>query len=177
MARGFNRSIRPVNSLKHIVDTATVAVPAGVTSIASVAIATENPVSTSVTQVTNGCKINSIYLRVETIHNSGEWNTIPRLYMIVMKNPANEVSIPYPAGVGATDRRKFVIHQEMLMETGVNADANSFPRTMFNGVIKILKHMQRFGVSDRLLVVFALDIAELTATVSACIQCIYKEYF
>lgn len=142
-----------------------------------VVIAVQNPNPTNFADVNNGSKVNSIFLRVETVHNSGTWVTIPRVYMIVMKNPANDIPVPYPATVGTTSRRKFVIHQEMMMQTGVSADANSFPRTMFHGVIKLPKHMQRFGIDDRLLIVFALDSGETTATVSCCVQCIYKEYF
>ncbi len=172
----FRRDLHPVNSIKHIVDVATVAVPAGVVSTVPVIVAIDNPALAGVADVTTGSKVNSIFLRVETIHNSGTWVTIPRLYMIVMKNPANDVPIPYPASVGATDKRKFVIHQEMIMMTGVSADANSFPRTMFLGVIKIPRGYSRFGFQDRLNVSFALDVSETTATVSACVQCIYKEY-
>jgi len=176
MARAFNRSIRPVNSLKHIIDTATVAVPAGVVSTVILAESVDNPNLADVTEVVSGAVINSIYLRVESIHNSGEWVTIPRVYMIVVKNPGNEIVPPYPANAGSSDAKRFIIHQEMLMQTGINADANSFPRTMFNGVIKIPRGYRRFGYADRLTVGFALDVAETTATVSVCSQCIYKEY-
>jgi len=102
--------------------------------------------------------------------------TVPRVYMIVMKNPGNNLSVPYPATVGSTDLKKFVIHQEMLMQTGVNADALSFPRTMFVGVIKIPRGYRRMGYDDQIAVSFALDAAETTATVNVCVQCIYKEY-
>lgn len=176
MARGFNRSIRPVQSLKHVVDTATAAVPAGVVTSVILAESEGNPTLAGVTQVNEGCTINAIYLRVETVHNSGTWVTIPRVYMIVVKSPGNEVIAPYPASVGDSDAKRFVIHQEMMMQTGVSADANSFPRTMFNGVIKIPRGYRRMGYNDRLIVNFALDVAETTATVSTCVQCIYKEY-
>ncbi len=97
--------------------------------------------------------------------------------MILMKNPGNNLAIPYPSQVGASDSKKYVIHQEMLMQTGVSADANSFPRTMFKGVIKIPGNYRRMGINDRLAFSFALDTAETTASVSVCVQCIYKEYF
>ncbi len=140
-------------------------------------ITKDDPVTGTPTDVHVGSKVNSIFIRIETIHNSGEWVTIPRVYMIIMKNPANDLAIPYPASIGQSDKRKFVIHQEMLMQTGINADANSFPRTMFLGVVKIPKGYQRNGIQDRLSAIFALDVAETTATVSVCVQCIYKEYF
>ncbi len=176
MARAFNRSIRPVNSVKHVVDTASAAVPAGVTTSVIVAQSVDSPTLANVEQVESSSVINSIYARVETLHNSGTWVTVPRVYMLVLKTPGNEVVSPYPATVGSSDAKRFVIHQEMLMQTGSSADSLSFPRTMFNGVIKIPRGYRRFGYNDRLVFVFALDAAETTATVNVCVQCIYKEF-
>ncbi len=177
MARGFNRSIRPVQSLKHVVDTASAAVPAGVITTIPLIDGVEDPALANTTEVNNGSTVNSIYLRVETIHNSGDWVTIPRIYMAIFKNPGQNLVNPYPANIGQSNNKKWVIHQEMQMMTGINADANSFPRTMFQGVIKIPRGYRRVGTSDRLSALFALDVAETTATVTACVQCIYKEYF
>jgi len=167
----------PASSAKHVVDVATAAVPAGLVSTVVVAESEDSPALAATQEVNKGCIINGVYLLVETIHNSGTWVTIPRVYMTVFKNPGAALPAVYPANVGSNDLKKFVIHQEMLMMTGVSADANSFPRTMFKGVIKIPSRYRRFGENDRLLVQFALDTAETTATVSTCVQCIYKEYF
>ncbi len=176
MARGFNRAIRPVQSLKHIVDLAGAAVPAGVVTEFPIADSVTAPDAAVPNQVNTGSTINSIYAQVETIHNSGTWVTTPRVYMIVFKNPGDSLATPYPATVGTSDNRRFVIHQEMLMQTGVSADSNSFPRTMFKGVIKIPRGYRRMGVDDNLSFAFALQATETTATVSVCLQCIYKEY-
>ncbi len=176
MVRGFNRSIRPVQSLKHIVDIATVAVPAGVVSVAPLIIATADPDLATVAEVQDGSTVNSVYLRIEMIHNSGTWTTLPRVYMYVIKDPGNDLTKPYPASAGSGDTKRFIIHQEMMMTTGVSADANSFPRTFFNGVIKIPRGYRRFGYGDRLSIIYSLDVAETTATVSVCSQAIYKEY-
>lgn len=176
MAR-FNRTIRPVNSLKHVVDTATAAVPAGVITTVILAQGTGNPTLANVVEVNQGSVINSMYLRVEAIHNSGDWTLTPRVYMTIFKNPGSNLVPPYPANVGFDDNKKFIIHQEMLMMTGINADANSFPRTVFNGVIKIPQPYRRVGMNDKINAQFSLDVGEMIATVTVCVQCIYKEFF
>ncbi len=175
MARA-NLHLRPINSVKHVVDIASTAVPAGVVTEMPIADAVDDPAQGSPNQVATGSRISSFYVRVEVIHNSGTWVTQPRMYMIVMKNPGNNLATPFPAGVGTTDLRKFVIHQEMIMVTGIAADDNSFPRTMFVGVIKLPRGYQRFGYDDNLSLAFSLPLAATTATVSVCIQAIYKEY-
>ncbi len=173
----FNRNIRPVNSMKHVVDAATVAVPGAVVSSVPIVTAVDNPTLGSLESVNKGCRINAIFLKVEAIHNSGTFVTIPRVYMTIQKSPGNDVAIVYPANVGNSDSKKWVIHQEMMMMTGIAADDNSFPRTLFVGVVLIPPKMKRFGTNDRLVIHFALDAGETTATVSVCVQCIYKEFF
>ncbi len=177
MVRRFNRAIRPVNSMKHVVDVATTAVPAGVTNVVPVITAVDSPTLANPGDINKGSVVNGIFLRVETVHNSGTWVTQPRVYMTVQKDPGNNLGAAFPADVGISNIKKFVIHQEMLMMTGVSADANSFPRTMFVGVVKIPAQYRRFGQQDRLEVNFSLPAAATTATVSVCVQCIYKEYF
>ncbi len=177
MAR-FNRSIRPVNSLKHIVDTPTTAVPGGVATNVIIAQAVQNPLLAATTEVKEGSVINSIYLGVEAQQNGNSFSAVPRVYMIVVKNPGNEIVAPYPANAGASDAKRFVIHQEMQMHTANTGldNSNTFPRTMFKGVIKIPRGYRRFGYNDRLIVVFALDSAESTGNINVCVQAIYKEF-
>ncbi len=168
--------LRPIHSLKHVVDLASAAVPGGVVTTFPLADATDSPAANTPNQVAVGATINSVYMQVETVHNSGTFVTTPRIYMIVFKNPGNNLTAPYPASVGTSDNRRYVIHQEMLMQTGTAAESNAFPRTMFKGVIVLPRGYRRFGVDDELSVNFALDSTETTATVSVCIQAIYKEF-
>ncbi len=175
MAR-FNRSIRPVNSLKHVVDTATSAVAGGVTSTVILAQAVQNPSLGNVEEINWGSVINSIYARVELLATNNSFSSVPRVYMSIMKNPGNNLAVPYPANVGASDNKRFVIHQEMTM-VGGNGSTTPFPRTMFAGVVKIPKGYRRFGVNDRLLMSFSLDVGDTGGISNACVQCIYKEFF
>ncbi len=173
----MNLAIRPVQSLKHVVDTATSAVAGGVTSTVIVAEAETDPSPLSPIDVHYGSTISSIFLRVEVVHVGGVWNTVPRVYMAVAKNPGNEHVVANPSSIGDSDLRRYVLHQEMTMVTAFTTNASTFPRTMFVGVIKIPRGFKRFGINDRLLVSFALDDGELTAIVNCCVQCIYKEFF
>ncbi len=140
------------------------------------AVTNPDPIA-SFDQVHFGSKVNGIFLRVEVIHVGGVWNTVPRIYMAVQKNPGNEHPSANPSSIGDSDLRKFIIHQEMTMVTATTTPQSTFPRTMFVGVIKIPPRLSRFGVNDRLEINFALDTGETTAIVNACVQCIYKEYF
>jgi len=164
--------LRPVNSLKHVVDIATSAVT-NVVSVIPVIDVEENPVSTSPAQVSVGCRINAIYLRVEVLA-TGTFVTVPRIYMTVQKRPGAAIPTVDPSAVGISQHRKWVIHQEMTM-VGGTTDVQ-IPRTMFQGVIKIPGKMNRFGVDDRLNVNFQHDAGETTAVTNACVQCIYKEF-
>ncbi len=160
-------SLRPINRIKHVVD-AEGALVAGTQSNVSIASAVDAPVLASTTQVITGSTVNGIYLHVEVSHTSGVGR--PNIYMAIYKNPGNNLGFPPPNAVGASDAKKYVIHQEMIMMSG---DAgNGLPRPLFNGVIAIPKHMRRFAPDDDLYVML------LSPTVAAdfCLQVHYKEF-
>ena len=96
--------------------------------------------------------------------------------MGVFKNPGNRFLAPALDTVGVTDLRKYFIHQEMVMVPGSDVGENEFPRTMFNGVIKIPRGYSRNGVEDRLQVILQHRSGEATQTTRFCIECIYKDY-
>ena len=166
-------SIRPVRSLKHIVDIPTSTVLA-VASTAIVAQSVASPTLVNTNQVNEGCTINAIYLRVEAISTTS-FTQVPRIYMAVFKSPGNDLTNPNPNGTGSSDVKRFVLHQEMVMLSGVPA-TSEFPRTLFNGVVKIPRSLRRFGYNDRLLVILQNGAGETTGIANACIQAIYKEF-
>ena len=174
MARRISSSLHPVNSIKHVVDTATSAVLA-VTSVVPIIQAVDNPGLANVTQIKMGAVVNSIYLRVECIATTS-FSQVPRVYMLVQKNPGGNLGNIQPNSVGDSDNKKFVIHQEMTMVDGV-PDVSEFPRTMFQGVIKIPSRYRRFGVRDEMTVNFQNGVGETTGITNVCVQCIYKEIF
>ncbi len=160
-------AIRPVNRIKHVIDSEGGLVIA-TQSLVTVVDADDNPVLASPAQVQTGAVVNGIYLHVEVSHTSGAGR--PNMYLAVMKNPGNNIVTPTIDAIGVSDAKKFIIHQEMIMLSG---DAgNGLPRPIFNGVIVIPKHMRRFGPDDRLVVI----LLSKTVTGDFCLQCHYKEF-
>ncbi len=159
-------ALRPVHRIKHVIDS-----EGGVTAVQSnipLIAAVDAPTLASPTQVETGSKVNGIYLHVEISHTSGVGR--PNMYMIVWKNPGNNIPVPAANSVGTNDNKRFVIHQEMIMLSG---DAgNGLPRPIFNGVIVIPKGFRRFGPDDNLYV----SLLSPTVTGDMCLQCHYKEF-
>lgn len=178
MRRGLR--MRPVNSLKHVID-ANGLVSAAVQSVVDIVLADANPdPEISPTKVTVGSVVNSIFLRVEVVGVDSAGG-VDNIYMAVIKNPSSEINIANLDKVGISNDRKWVIHQEMLMLTkegfgGTGAGAPRFPRTLFNGVIKIPPKYRRFGVKDKLQVLIQHRNGEVTQTTEWCLQSIYKEF-
>ncbi len=164
--RRRNLSIRPVHRIKHVVDSQQ-ATTAGNLVFLDLAITVDAPVLASTSQVETGCTINGIYLKIEVIATSSA--ALPNCYLIIFKNPGGNLTAPTANAVGASDNKKYVIHQEMLMLQKVT---NSNPRTLFNGVVVIPKGYRRFAIND---VLTAIVLAPGVNT-EVCFQCHYKEF-
>ncbi len=166
--RRNNRSLRlrPVNRIKHVIDK-----QAGIVldtqNLTTLVNTKDAPVLASTEQVETGCHIYGIYLNVEAYATTAA--ALANIYMMVAKNPGNNVTFPNGNVVGADDNKRFVIHQEMkMLEQSVNGN----PRTIFNGVIAIPRIYSRFAPNDQL----QLYIFSPGVNTSACVQCHYKEF-
>ncbi len=164
--------LRPVNSLKHIVDIVTSTVTAVVTT-APVIIAVDSPTLSNPEQVHQGSTVSAIFLSVE-VFATNAFAGVPNIYMYVIKNPGNNLTNPSPSGTGIFDEKRYIIHQEMTMVG--NGALGSFPRTMFKGVIRIPPRLKRFGYKDRLNVVLQHTAGETSGITNVCVQAIYKEF-
>ncbi len=156
-----------INRIKHVVDFQA-ATPLNVPLDRNLLISNDNPSLGNSSEVQTGSKVNGIYLKVEVV-NTGIAGVLANAYMIVFKNPGNNLTIPAANLVGIDDNKKFVIHQEMVMLQMVD---NSNPRTLFNGVIVLPRGYRRNGPNDRLQVRIFSPGVEL----NICIQCHYKEF-
>ena len=172
--RNSGLGLRPVQSLKHIVDVPTSTVLA-VQSVVPIVSATDSPAVSNVVGVQQGSTVNSIYLRIEILGTTS-FTQVPRVYMAVFKNPGNNLAHPNANGTGVSDNRKHIIHQEMVMISGTGLEGSGFPRTLFVGVIKIPPRLRRFGYDDALNVLLQNGAGETTGIANVCVQCIYKEF-
>ncbi len=164
-------ALRPVHRIKHVVDSqfaTAVGTPVNVTLIFSV----DAPVLANTTEVETGSKVNGIYLKVEVSATTSA--ALANYYMIITKNPGNNITIPGANVVGADDNKRFVIHQEMVMlQKEPTADSlGGNPRTVFNGVIVLPRGYRRFGPGDTLVATFLSP----GVTTDSCLQCHYKEF-
>ncbi len=159
--------MRPVNRIKHVVDIQG-AVVAG-TSATNILIDTvDAPVLANVTECVTGSTVNGIYLKVEAYATSTA--ALANFYIMIFKNPGSNLSsIPNPNVVGASDQKRYVFHQEMVM---MEKNTTGNPRTVFNGVIVIPKHFRRNAPDDNI----AIKVLAPGVSADFCIQCHYKEF-
>ncbi len=178
MPRNYSRQanrLRPVNSIKHVVDAETTVIGATVSTIPL--IDTDDlPTLANVSEVLTGSTVGSIYLKVEVQSAATGFQGVPRIYFAVQKSPGNNIAATNPSSVGDSDVKKYVIHQEMTMVGEITSTTQPPSRTMFQGVIMIPRGYRRNGPDDRLQLNFAHNSGEGTGTTRVCVQCIYKEY-
>ncbi len=161
-------AIRPVQRIKHVIDTSAVLALGTVLPITLVA-ATDTPTIGVTTTVITGSKVNGIYLKVVASSNDATGAGIPNVYLMVYKNPGGNLTMPAPNAVGPSDNKRFVIHQEMVMIDGLD---KGVPTTVFNGVIVIPKGYRRMGPND----LIKVDILAPAIDINVCFQCHYKEF-
>ncbi len=164
--RNRGMALRPVHRIKHVIDIQ------GGTSVATnstnnLIVTVDAPVLANPTEVETGSKVNGIYIKCEVSATSSA--ALANVYMIIFKNPGNNLTPPTPNAVGVNDDKRFVIHQEMVMVQKVDA---SNPRTLFNGVVVLPRGYRRFGPNDRL----QLVLRSPGITTDFCVQAHYKEF-
>ncbi len=170
MARYRTMALRPINRIKHVVDSNAAVAAAAVNTIV-VADATDTPTLASTTSVETGARVNGVYIRVEAASNEAiDLGAIPNFYLMISKTPGNNITLPSPAAVGASDNKRFIIHQEMTMLENKGQGSNA--RTIFNGVVVIPKGMRRFGPDDQMQVSTLCPALDTVV----CLQAHYKEF-
>ncbi len=165
----MNMAIRPVQRIKHVIDSSATVAAAATFSIELVA-ATDTPSLGGTNNVLTGSTVNGIYLKVEVASNEVlSVGAIPNVYLTVSKNPGTNITLPAPNAVGANDNKRFIIHQEMVM---INNDRGGNARVLFNGVIAIPRGYRRFGPDDALI----LQVLSPALDIALCLQCHYKSF-
>ncbi len=166
---GYRRmsALRPIHRIKHVVDGSN-SITAGSQLDIPLVIASDTPDLATTQEVETGAKVNGIYLKVEVAANEAEAG-IPNVYLIVWKNPGDNLSTPAANAVGPNDNKRYVIHQEMIM---LNSVLKGNPRILFNGVIVIPKGMRRMGPNDRL----EISVLAPLINIHECHQAHFKEF-
>jgi len=164
--RNRGMALRPVHRIKHVYDKQG-GVVLGNTDVNNVIVAVDAPVLANQSEVETGSKVNGVYLHVEVAAVTA--GALANVYMIVAKNPGDNLTLPAPNLVGVNDNKRFVIHQAMIMlEQAVNGN----PRVLFDGVIVIPRGYRRFGPNDRL----EVNLLAPGVNINFCIQAHYKEF-
>jgi len=170
MAR-FRQALMPINRIKHVVDFQT-AVPVNVKISQIIAVAKDNPTLAGTSEVANGSKINGFFITTEIASDDTTTTLTPNFYWILYKNPGQDIAtFPNGNSVGDSTKKKFVIHQEMVM---FNPQDGGNPRNVFKGVIVVPKGMRRMAPDDAW--VIQLFIPSTGVKVNACTQVHYKEF-
>lgn len=165
--RRNSMSLRPINRIKHVVDSQGVLATPGTAVVVQLIETVDAPVIANTAENVTGSKVNGIYLKVECYATSTA--ALANFYMAIFKNPGNALTNPAINAIGASDIKKYIIHQEMVM---LEKNTTGNPRTVFNGVIAIPKGYRRNGPDDRLKCILLAP----GVTVEYCLQCHYKEY-
>ncbi len=161
--------MRPVNSIKHIIDQQGGLV-AGVRQNVTLVSAKDNPATTATADVQVGGRVNSIFLNIQVVNETDV--ALANVYMIIFKNPGNNIQsaqIPDANETGVSDFRKQIFHTEMAMMSDAG---DSIPITLFKGVLKLPQRFQRMGINDNV----TIQLKAPGTDVNFCVQCIYKEY-
>ncbi len=161
-------SLRPINRIKHVIDNqGGIAATAGTTIV--LALASDTPDLASVTECQTGSKVNGIYIKVEAVRTTATSGVLGNVYLAVFKDPGGNLAIPTINAIGASDDKRYIIHQEMVMLTQT---ANSNPRIIFNGVVKIPRGYTRMGPNDKI----SLRLLTPGVAINFCLQAHYKEF-
>ncbi len=170
MARFRGGNLRPINRIKHVVDSQFATAIATIFDVSLISTV-DAPVLANSDECETGSRVNGIYLDIEVISTSVT-GVLGNAYIMVFKNPGNNLAMPNPNGVGIVDNKKWIIHQEMVMLDSTAGSTAHIPRTIFKGVIGIPKLYRRNGPDDQ------LSVRMFTPGITAnwCLQCHYKEY-
>ncbi len=155
-------SLRPINSVKNIVDSTSFGVAAGTNQTVTVGTVV-NAYAGGVSEIPIGAKVSSIYLFVQMVTDSAVGN----VDFYVAKRPAGVV-LPTPGASGGVTARKYILHEEKGIPGYQSIGAS--PLT-FRGVIKIPRGRQRMAEGDDITVQL-----RGSAVYSFCVKCIYKFY-
>ncbi len=170
LARHFTRRRRMLPTVNSLKNSATVTSAVGVTVLSKgIAKAVDNPATTVISDVKNGCSIKAIWLSIDFCGLAAS-GVLQMTGVYLFKNTGANLTAPSPFTVGNSNEKKYVI-KEWSQMTMRNQDGN--PPYHWEGWVKIPRNYQRMATDDIWQVVFASD----TAAGHIGIKYVYKYYF
>ncbi len=169
---------RPIDSVKHIVDSQTIFPAVTSTVMQPVTDGVDAYSLADVNGVPTGSKVFSFYLSFFLISEGGEVaNEVPVVDWYVIHNPGDAWgttfdanNLPTPGATGAHKNKRHIIHEEKGLTGGGDASLSGVPM-IFKGVIRIPRGMQRVGQDDTIQICGRANFAT-----KFCIKTIYKHY-
>jgi len=167
--RSYNR-LRPINSIKKVIDSDGGLV-ANVVSSNVILNTTAGTawVDANDSSVPQACHVYGLFLSIYATKDGAPDASVPLIDWFIAKNPSGSLTLPTPGATGGNENRRFILHEGKGL---LGFDTVTNPRKLFEGVIKIPKHMQRMGRDDEL----AVNIMSADHNGFFCIKAIYK-YF
>ncbi len=166
--RRRTNDLRPVDSVKNIVQNVAITAAAATTTFVLVTAGDTAALATS-NQVKRGCRINTVYLEVWLYGNAVAGVNSPITWAI-QKSPGNSIASVQPSAAGVDADKKWV----MAMGKGlVGASGNGQPGYLIRGWFSIPKKWRRFDSSDQLRLLIENNTAN---DLNVCQLCIYKWY-
>ncbi len=170
--------LRPINSVKHIVETSNIIAAVTNTVHQTIVDGVNTYTLGDVNGVPTGSKVSSFYLSVYAISEGGEVaNEVPLVDWYIIKVPGgtygttfDATNLPTPGATGSHQNKNKIIHTEKGLSGGGDASLSGVPM-IFKGVIKIPKGMQRIAQDDQILLCVRTNFAT-----KLCAQTIYKHY-
>ncbi len=162
-----NMGIRPViKSIKNVTQGTLLA--STTLQAFDVAVAIDNPVTSTSNNVQNGCQIRAIWLSIDACGLAAS-GVVQRMAIYLIKNPGANLTLPGAFTTGTSNEKKFIIKQWQPM-TMRNQDGN--PPFHWEGWIKLPRRYHRMGTDD----VWKLGVEVDSATGHFSAIAIYKWY-
>ncbi len=171
-------ALRPIKSVKHIVETSGI-IAAGANAVtANLADGVDTYTLADTNGVPTGSKIHSIYFSAFILAEGGELAAeVPLVDWYIIKSPGatwastfDATNLPTPGSTGDHINKRHILHTEKGLTGGGDASLTGIPM-VFKGVIRIPRGKQRWGEDDQLLWCTRANFAS-----KFCVQAIYKHY-
>ncbi len=176
--RRRSNNLRPINSVKHIVEASTIIAAITDTVVLRLVAGVDTYSLADADGVPTGSRVNGFFLSTFVYTEGGEVsNEVPLVDWYLIHNPSNRfgttfdaANLPTPGATGIHKNKRFILHTEKGLAGGGDASLSGVPM-VFKGVIAVPKKMRRIGEDDEFLLCYRANFAS-----KVCAQVIYKHY-